>query len=141
MFHTQPEAENKFLQGFASFGERSWNWVELGLQIPYLYISVNVDTEDGICAQHFLFSTLMDALSLIAESKNGIYSDLKIGLLSPGYMNGGNFYEFGRVKEIWKRQGDHEQMFVMSDGAKLYFPPDANDLNQEMELIVSLQCP
>lgn len=142
MFHTQPEAEIKLPQGLTSVGERSWNWVELALQIPYLYISVNVDTEDGSCGRHFLFSQLMDAMSLIADSKNGVFKDLEIGLLSPGYMNGGNFYQFGRVKEIWKRQGGHEQMFVMSDGAKLYFPPDEGSIkNQDMELIVSLQCP
>lgn len=142
MFHTHPEAEIEVPQGLNAVGERSWRWVELALQIPYLYISVNVDTEDGSCGRHFLFSQLMDAMSLIADSKNGVFKDLEIGLLSPGYMNGGNFYQFGRVKEIWKRQGGHEQMFVMSDDAKLYFPPDEVSIqNQDMELIVSLQCP
>lgn len=138
MFHTHPEAELIFPLGLASFGERSWYWVELSIQIPYLFLSVNVEIEECTIRRHFIFSHLRDALGLIAESRD-IAKDLEIGLLSPGYMNGSNSYQLGQVKEIWERRGGREQMFVMSDGAKFHYPSDADGvMNQEMELVVSL---
>lgn len=138
MFHTYPEAELRLPPGLATFGERSWHWVELSIQIPYFFLSVNVEIEECIIRRHFIFSQLRDALSLIAASRDDV-KKLEIGLLSPGYMNGSSSYQLGRVKEIWECRGGHEQMFVMSDGVKFHFPHDEDgNKDQEMELVVSL---
>lgn len=138
MFHTHPEAELALPPGLAAFGERSWHWVELSLQIPYFFLSVNVETEEGSFGCNYIFSQLKDAMGLIASSGDTI-KDVEIGLLSPGYMNGSSSYQLGLVKEIWKCRSGYEQMFVMSDGAKLRYPSDQlNTKDQEMELIVSL---
>ncbi|GEM_PF-5882183 len=138
MFHTHPEAELTLPPGLAPIGQRSWHWLELSLQIPYFFLSVNMETEEGAFRRHFLFSQLRDALSLLAASKD-VFNDLEIGLLSPGYINGSSSYQLGRVKEIWECRGGYEQMFVMSDGAKFHFPPDEyGNKDQEMKLVVSL---
>lgn len=138
MFHTHPESELTLPPGLAPFGQRSWNWVELSLQIPYFFLSVNVETEEGSFRRHFIFGHLRDALSLIAASRD-VFNGLEIGLLSPGYMNGSSSYQLGQVKEIWECRGGYEQMFVMADGAKFHFPPDEDGINdQKMELVVSL---
>lgn len=138
MFHTQPEAELRLPLGLAPLGERSWHWVELSIQIPYFLLSVNVEIEECTIRRHYIFSHLRDALGFIAASRD-IAKDLEIGLLSPGYMNGSSSYQLGQVKEIWECRGGHEQMFVMSDGARFHYPSDTDGLkNQEMELVVSL---
>lgn len=82
MFHTHPEAELTLPPGLAPFGQRSWNWVELSLQIPYFFLSVNVETEEGAFRRHFIFGHLRDALSLITASRDA-FNGLEIGLLSP----------------------------------------------------------
>lgn len=139
MFHTHPEAELTLPPGLASFGQRSWHWVELPLQIPYFFLSITEETEEGLFRRRFIFSQLRDVLILIAESRDDAFKDLEIGLLSPGYMNGSSNYQLGQIKEIWKSRGGHKQVFVMSDSAKFCFPPEKDDINeQEMELIVSL---
>lgn len=138
MFHTHPEAELTLPPGLAPFGQRSWHWLELPLQIPYFFISINVENEECTFRRHFLFSQLRDALSLIGASRD-VFKNLEIGLLSPGYMNGSNSYQLGQVKEIWECRGGYEQMFLMSDGAKFHFPPNEDGKkDQEMELVVSL---
>lgn len=138
MFYTHPDAEFALPPALSPFGERSWHWVEFSLQIPYYFLSVSVATEDGSFRRHFLFSQLRDVLGLIAASKDG-FKEIDIALLSPGHMNGSSSYMLGRVKEIWERRGGHEQMFVMSDGATLHFPPDGDNKNsREMELVFTL---
>lgn len=139
MFHTHQEAELNLPPGLAPFGQRSWHWVELPLQIPYFFLSVTVETEEGPFRRRFIFGQLRDALSLIAASRDDAFKDLDIGLLSPGYMNGSSDYQLGQVKEIWESRGGHKQVFVMSDNGKFCFPPEEDDINdQEMELIVRL---
>lgn len=138
MFHTHPEAELTLPPSLAPFGQRSWHWLELSLQIPYFFISVSVETEEGAFRRNFLFGQLRDALSLIDASRDD-FSDLEIGLLSPGYMNGSSSYQLGQIKEIWECRGGYGQMFVMSDGSKFHFPPSEDGkIVQEMELVVSL---
>ncbi len=60
--------------------------------------------------------------------------------MTTGNMNGSGFYQIGRVREIWERRSDNKNMFVMSDGAKLYHPTDEDDdvSDKEMELVISL---
>lgn len=138
MFYTHPTAERVLPSGMAPVGERSWSWVELCLQIPYFLVSFTVEIDGGALGRHFLFSQLKDVVGLITTSGDKI-KDLKISLLSPGYMNSGNSYQLGQVKEIWKRRGGREELFVMSDGKKLHFLPDEGSVKeQEMVLVVSL---
>ncbi|MFH1493366.1 MAG: hypothetical protein ABIG70_01035 [Pseudomonadota bacterium] len=138
MFDTHPEAEITLARSFSPSGQRSWHWVELSLQIPFFLLSVNLETEEGCFRREFLFSQIKDALGLISASRS-IIDRLEIGLLSPGYMNGSNTYQLGRVKEVWKRRNGHEQLFVMADESRLHFPPNVDGMqDREMELVLSL---
>lgn len=138
MFDTHPEAEIKFTRAYSPLSQQRWNWVEFAIQIPCLLISVSLESDAGSFSRNFLFGSLKEAMSLIAASRD-ICKHLEIGLLSPGYMNGSGSYQLGQVKEIWRRRGGHEQMFVMADGTKLSFPPEEFvPIDREMELVVSL---
>lgn len=138
MFDTHPAAEITLARAFSPSGQRSWQWVELSLQIPFFLLSINLETEEGAIRREFLFSQIKDALGLISASRS-IIDGLEIGLLSLGYMNGSNTYQLGRVKEVWKRRDGHEQLFVMADESRLHFPPNVDGMqDQEMELVLSL---
>jgi len=138
MFHTHPEAELRLPLAFSPIGERSWHWVELAIQIPYFLLSFKVETEDGTIGRHFIFNRESDAMSLIANSKD-VIRDVKMGLLSPGYMNGSNSYQLGQIKEIWGIPDSPEKMYVMSDGEKFYFPTDEDGIkDHEMKLLINL---
>lgn len=138
MFRTHSEAELMLPPGLAPCGERSWNWIELPIQIPFFFLSFTIEMGEGSLRRRFVFSHIRDIQSLIAESKEELI-DLEIGLLSPGYMNGSNSYQFGQVKEIWEARVGHEKMFVMSDGEKFHYHLDEDGLkNPDMKLVVSL---
>lgn len=138
MFRTFPEAEQYLPPVFTTFGEKSWRWIELPLRIPYFLLSVSVITEDGTVGRDLFFSHSRDLLNAIAEMKD-LIRDTKISLLSPGYMNGSDSWQMGKIKELWKCRDSHEQMFVMNDGTKLYYPTDEPEKNNnDMELIISM---
>lgn len=138
MFHTYPEAELPVPPALASFGERSWHWVECALQIPYFFLSVGLETDEGSFRRHFLFSHLKDLLSLVGASGDHV-KEIEIGLLSPGYMNGSNSYQLGKIKEIWECRDTQGCLFIMSDGAKYHYPSDIGcEEEQAKELILSL---
>ena len=137
MFHTYPEAEQFLPSGLATFGERSWKWVELSLQVPYFLLAINITSESCTFRRHFVFSEINGLLNLIACMKDEV-EDIDISLLSPSYMNNSDSYQLGKIKEIWQNRDGLEQAFVMSDGTKLYYPSSVIDSsNQKMELIAS----
>lgn len=136
MFQTYPEGEIKALGCVDHAGLRSWHWVELSLQIPCFLVTACMPLKEGAIKRQFIFSQLSDVLDLIATSK-GVFSDIEVGLLSPGYVNGTNSYQLGKIKEIWRRRENCCQEFVMFDGSKLQFPPASKQMTeQELELIV-----
>lgn len=138
MIETHPEAEIEFTRAYSPLGPKSWNWVELALPIPYLLISVSVESEAASIRRNFLFGSIIEAMSLMDATRDAS-QQMEIGLLSPGYMNGSDFYQLGRLKEIWRSRVGNTQMFVMTDGKKFNFPPkEFAPIDQEMELIVSI---
>lgn len=138
MFMTHPDAELPIPSGLALHGERTWQWVEFSLQIPYFFLSFSVASGNASLMRYILFSQLKDVLCVVSTIKKGV-KDIEIDLLSPGYVNGSNSYKMGKVKEIWEGKNPYEQMFVMSDGARLYFPSDKDgSRDQEFELVFSL---
>lgn len=136
MFYTHSEAKIHIPLALGSFGQQSWRWVEISLQIPIYLLSVSVETDEGPFMRNFLFSQIKDVLELISTSKT-VVSGVELGLLSPAYMNATNSYQLGKIKEIWENRADNVQLFVMSDGTKLQFPPNKNWINEnEMALII-----
>jgi hypothetical protein len=119
MFHTHPDAELPMPPGLLAPGERAWRWIELPLQIPYYVVSFVVNTEDADISLQYMFTHVRDVLNLIDTSGNKIWN-LKVGLLSPGHMNGSNSYQFGLIKQIWQSK-DGGELFLMDNGSKLYF--------------------
>jgi hypothetical protein len=138
MFYTHPEAEFALPPGLAPSGERAWNWVELSLQIPYFLLSMDVEIQEVSFRRHYVFGLLRDVMALITSSRDMI-KNLEMGLLTPGFMNGSDSYQLGRVAEIWGFRDSDVQVFVMADGTKFHFPPREDGLNdQEMELVISI---
>jgi hypothetical protein len=120
-------------------GERSWRWVELALQVPYFLLSVRVSTKDGEMVRDMVFGQLNDVLNIAAQQSKSLQIH-NLGLLSPGYMNGGGCYQLGQVKEIWGAKGKRApNVFVMADGVKLHFALGGQKSEEhEMELLLAL---
>ena len=141
MFHTFPSAELQLAADISPEGGESWRWVELGLQIPYFLVSLQVAVSDEIeIGRKLLFGNLDDVLR-IAEQKDTEYKFIGVGLLSPGYMNGTGDYQLGRVSQIWRNRSRRLcQRFLMEDGAELWFrADDAHPGDGEMELVLTIQ--
>lgn len=140
MFQTYPESEVKLPGVLATLGEKSWRWIELVSHIPYFYLSVKVDAGEGfLFGREYIFCHLVDMLTLMTESGDE-FKDIEIGLMSPGHMNGSDFYQLGRIKEIWERKSDHKRMFVMSDDTKIFDSTDdeVSILDHPMELLIKI---
>lgn len=106
--------------------------------MPLFLVSGEVETEDGTFGQDWLFGQLEDVLNLMNTSK-GKLTNIEIGLLSPGHMNGSNTYQLGKIKEIWQHPDGPSKLFVLVDGTKLRYSYTEDSINdQEMELALSL---
>lgn len=145
MFRTYPEAELKRPIIFGANSERCWNWIELSLYIPYFYISLELNFEEGKFTRQFMFSQLRDLLYLIESDKYKTMKVLNIMLMSPAYMNGGDSYQFDKIKEIWETQAGTGNRFVLCDGRKLHtanlmnFDDDQEiAMDMDMRLILSI---
>ena len=138
MFYTYSEAEIRIPAVLTSDGQHTWSWVELSLHIPIYFLSAMVETEDGHFMRNFLFCHLRDVLHLIQTSKHAT-SDVELRLLSPGYMNGSKSYQLQKIDEVWENLENDVQLFVMSDGSRLQFPPNSNCMKeQEMALVIKM---
>lgn len=138
MFNTQPEAEHKFLSAINPKGERCWQWIEIAIHAPLYLVSGDAEIEGVSLGRDWLFGQLRDVLSLMNTSK-GALMNIEIGLLSPGYMNGSNSYQLGKIKEIWQHPDGTSKLFVLVDGTKLrYSASDESTNDQDMELVLSL---
>lgn len=136
MFHTHASAEMFIPPALAPNGQRGWYWLELPIQVPYFLLSFSMDIEGGALNRNFLFSRLDDVLGLLSEMGDSI-SNVKLSLMSPGYMNGSDTYQLDCVQEIWKCESN-QLMFVLADGSKLYTSFDDDGVNgRETELILS----
>lgn len=137
MFHTHPDAEQPIPPGFMAPGEKCWRWVELSLQIPYLIPSFNIETEGGVIALQYMCTNVRDVISLIDTSGDRL-SNLKVGLLSPGHMNGSNSFQFGQIKRIWQSK-DGGELFLLDNGSKLYFSRSRIEVDKfDGELILAV---
>lgn len=137
MFHTHPDAEQSMPPGLLPLGEKSWRWIELSIQIPYYVLSFIVEIEGEEITLQYMFAHVRDVINLI-DTSGATIRNLKVGLLSPGYMNGSDSYQFGQIKQIWQSK-DGGRLFLMDGGTKLYFSlaEDATE-NFEGELVLSV---
>ncbi len=120
-------------------GERTWRWVELGLQIPYFLLHVEVTSDEMQIARHFVFSELDEVLQSIEVQSNQVEVK-ELALMSPGYMNGSSGYRLDTIKEIWRdKETGRTFSFILSDGRKLAFDLSGDDeQDREMELLLAL---
>ena len=138
-FNTSDKAEHRLLSSLVPNGTRSWNWVELGLQIPIFLLSLHViEDENTSYGHHVLYGSLSDLLCAVATQSDKVRIH-ELQLLSPGYMNGGERYQIGLVKEIWHRKATPNYLCVMADGNELRFEPVVLTENpQEMALVLDM---
>lgn len=139
MFYTSPEAEVRVPKPLAPNGERSWRWVELGLQIPYFLLSIQISNEETEMVRRLVLGQLQDVLD-IASQQSESFQVIDLGLLSPGYMNGSESYQLGTIKEIWgAKETGQPTVFVMADRSKLTFSLGSKEPKEvEMELLLAL---
>lgn len=103
MFYTTPSAEIPTPAELAPHGERTWQWIELGLNIP-MFLAHYKDPEQH-CTRHIWLSRFEDLLSLATQGQSE-QRLLAIGLLSPDYMNNSENYQLNWVTSIWRDRGD-----------------------------------
>lgn len=134
MFHTPLEAELPFLSALAPSGERAWSWVELGLKLPYYFVTV-LFTDDGDVKleRHLILSDLRVLQELVANPPAHLHLQ-RVDLLSPGYMNGSSGYQLAQLSEVWQASG--EQRFIMADGAELNLHRDGKRISKSRFLRV-----
>ncbi|MFM2407782.1 MAG: hypothetical protein RL358_524 [Pseudomonadota bacterium] len=138
MFHTHSSSELELPPGLAPHGTRSWYWVELPLQLPYFCVSIGIDGKEGLRRQ-FIVDHIKDVLTLLSTQAEKNTINHEVGLISPGYMNGTDFYKMGRIKEAWESSDGHKYKYVMEDGTNLYdLTMGGGGVDQNFELILSL---
>ncbi|MFZ3041571.1 MAG: hypothetical protein WA108_07225 [Thiobacillus sp.] len=116
MLHTFPDAELPIPSALAPNGERTWSWVELGLKLPYYFVTVLfTDDNDVKLERHLILSDLRTIQELAANPPSHVHLQ-RVDLLSPGYMNGSSGYQLAQLSEVWQASG--EQRFIMADGAE-----------------------
>lgn len=116
MLYTHPDAELPFSSALAPNGERAWSWVELGLKIPYYFVTVLITDDDVKLERQIIFSDLRTIQELAANPPAHVHLQ-RVDLLSPGYMNGSSGYQIAQLSEVWQANGEHR--FIMADGAEL----------------------
>lgn len=132
MFHTSPEAELPFLSALAPYGERAWSWVELGLKLPYYFVTVLfTDDNDIKLERHLIFSDLRALQELVANPPAHVHLQ-RVDLLSPGYMNGSSGYQLAQLSEVWQASG--EQQFIMANGTELNLHTDGKHISKSQFL-------
>lgn len=137
MFHTHSSAEFTIPSGLATPGIQSWQWVELPLLMPYFCVSINTGGDEDLRKQ-FIVAHIEDVLRLLDAPPVNVTGNPEVGLMSPGYMNGTDFYQMSRLKEIWESADGCKNKYVMDDGKTLYYPAMRVGAEQEFELILSL---
>jgi len=139
MFYTSSEAFVPIPKLFGSDASKAWRWVEFGLYMPYFLLTLRISDGDSEIEQHLMFCQIEDLMEYAKQvSSNAVIRE--IDLLSPGYMNGTDNYQLGKLKEVWKaKQQSLNFVFVMTDGQKLQFPPDEEISNLDAyELLMAI---
>ncbi|MFA6202726.1 MAG: hypothetical protein WC710_05995 [Gallionella sp.] len=138
MFHTHTSAELKLPPALAPHGTQSWHWVELPLHLPYFCVSIGNDGEGNLQRQ-FIVAYIENVMRLLDTPAGKATNRSVVGLMSPDYMNGTDFYQMGRIKEVWKSADGFNHQYVMSDGKTIYDPMMTDgEAEQKFELILSL---
>lgn len=138
MFYTWPEAQQPCSLANPSLGDKTWRWVELAIVIPLFLLHVRLKEEDSTLDRHLLFGQLREALEVINQ-KNDNQEIIGMLLLSPGYMNGSEDFQLGKISEIWRDKTSTIHKYVLDSGQSLIFDMfQREEIDPEMELLLSL---
>lgn len=140
MFHTMPEAEMPLLSVFAPNGERSWQWVEFALHIPYFFVALEIKTDGGPCIRNLCVNSFRQIQEMNQTPSDRIRLRY-VCLMSPAWMNHHDHYEMDPLKEIWSTPDALEQAYVLADGRRFCYPPSEAAQNTDtarMELVLAL---
>lgn len=120
MFRTYPEAESFIPRGLSPAGEKAWLWMELGLCIPYFFVSAEVGSdEDGTFTRNFWFSNIDQVIEFRAQG-GSLIRHVRLFLFSPGYINGGEEYRLDPIKQVLRHVKSPGCLrFVLADGSTL----------------------
>jgi len=136
MFYTWPEAQQPGSIANSALGDKTWRWVELAIVIPIFMVHLRLKGEDSTLDRHLLFGHLRDALALINQEGDD-QEIIGMSLLSPGYMNGSDDFQLGKISEIWHDKRNDIYKFVLYSGQSLLFDIfQREEIIPEMELIL-----
>jgi hypothetical protein len=140
MFHTYPDAELSMPIGLAPNGERSWHWMELGIKIAYLFVTAQIETDEGDAfTRHLWFSQIEPVMQIAQQAGKGFHL-VRLDVFSPGHMNGGDGYRLDQVKQVWRSRGNPTTLrFLLVDGGILWqrFDDEHTD-DDDTELILAI---
>ncbi|MFM9913095.1 MAG: hypothetical protein ACKVN9_06155 [Methylophilaceae bacterium] len=124
MFETYDHAEVPVLKQLSLNGERLWQYVQLHIHIPWLYVEYAVSYEDGKF-KSILFLTDNDQLQSLVDR-----SDVEITqahVVTPGYVNQTNVWKMDQLKKVMtaniKCGGELEPVTIyeLLDGQKIIY--------------------
>lgn len=138
MFYTWPEAQQPGSIANSALGDKTWRWVELAIVIPIFLVHMRLKGEDSTLDRHLVFGQLRDALEVINQ-KSDDQEIIGMSLLSPGYMNGSDDFQLGKISQIWCDKTSTIHKFVLANGQSLTFDLfQRGEIDFEMELMLSL---
>lgn len=121
MFHTYPESAAGFSLELVP-GRRTWDWFELGCNVPMYLVHIEVAKEE--LTRQFIFSKLWQLLESLKGSQvteeGGRLSALY--LIAPHYISGTGQPTFVELAEVWAKP-DHynDLLYIARDGRRLRF--------------------
>ncbi|MHB1493898.1 MAG: hypothetical protein ACYCUY_00385 [Acidithiobacillus sp.] len=112
-------------------GERIWGWVEMALNIPYFLATVLLTEESDLTMERNLVLSDVRAIVELADASDEDCQLVRVGLLSPGYMNGTGAYQLNQLEEIWQEPDSGGHRFVLANGASMEMFLSAEPVDDE----------
>lgn len=119
MFETIVGSEIELPPIFGGDETRLWPFVNLRLHIPWFYVTLAIDDNEGI--EHRHMACLTRANDLIATADTEYLRIVEANVVLPGYMTGKSSWTMTPLAEIWagiepETQEQVAYVFVTADG-------------------------
>lgn len=112
-FTTHANGENEYISALGSPFEKSWNWIELSVNVPLYFASGDFNDDGFVFRRTFIFGHRRDLLEFLQTAG---YSNFEVSLLSPDYLNGSDSYQLDVLKEIWDEPNSNAELYIFKDG-------------------------
>lgn len=97
-----------------------WDWVDLGVDAPFFMLEIVLSAELGDFTTHRLTSNINVLRDHVSGSDTGVLR--RVFLLSPGYVNGSDAFQFDILDSVFTSVSDQMKMlFKLTDGRTFHF--------------------